>query len=138
MTEDKSRFRIKKGDIEIEYEGKSAEVTAKYEEAFKWIREVAPPKQLEKRKKVKEKKEKEKPERRGGLRRGALSREIDNLIEEGWLDDLKRVSEVHAELKRRAVSTSGQAVSTALRRRVGKTLERKKDTEGKWTYHKTD
>jgi len=141
MSENRSRFRMKKGDIEIEYEGESAEVTARYQEAFEWIKTVAvpppkpaPPKEKEK---VKEKEPEKKPDKRGGLRTAVVSKEIDKLSEEGWLDDFKKVEEVRAELERRAVRGAyRRAVDTVLRRRVGKTLERVKDTDRKWVYRK--
>lgn len=141
MSEHRSRFRMKKGDIEIEYEGESAEVTARYREAFEWIKTVAvpppklgPPKEKEK---VKEKVPEEKPDKRGGLRTAVVSKEIDKLTEEGWLDDFKKIEEVMAELEKRAVRGAYRnAVNEALKRRVGKTLERVKDTDGKWVYRK--
>jgi hypothetical protein len=46
MSEDKSRFRIKKGDTEIEFEGKSQDANARYKEAFDWVKSsvvVKPP-----------------------------------------------------------------------------------------------
>jgi len=76
---------MKKGDIEIEFEGKSAEVTARYQEAFEWIKTVVvpateprPPKEKEK---VKETEPEKKPTKRGGLRTAVVSREIDKLTE---------------------------------------------------------
>ena len=141
MSENRSRFRMKKGDIEIEYEGESAEVTARYQEAFEWIKtgvipatKPRPPKEKEK---VEGTEPEKKPDKRGGLRTAVVSKEIDKLSEEGWLDDFKKVEEVRAELERRAVRGAyRRAVDTALRRRVGKTLERVKDTNGKWAYRK--
>jgi len=45
MSEERSRFRIKKGDIEIEYEGTSKEVADFRKEAFEWIKTatITPP-----------------------------------------------------------------------------------------------
>lgn len=61
MSEEKSHFRMKKGDIEIEYEGKSSEANARYKEAFEWIKAVTisppkPPKEGLGKRKEKEKK----------------------------------------------------------------------------------
>jgi len=53
------------------------------------------------------------------------------------LDDFKKIEEVMAELEKRAVRGAYRnAVNGALTRRVGKTLERVKDTDGKWAYRK--
>ncbi len=40
MSEAKSRFKIKKGEIEIEFEGTSKEVTDRYKEAFDWVKSL--------------------------------------------------------------------------------------------------
>jgi len=135
MSEDKSRFRIKKGDIEIEYEGKSTEVSSRYREAFEWIKTLTlttskPP--------VKgEQKEKETKKKRGGPRTSVISPAIDELIEEGFFDDWKNSTQVLEELKRRTVPVSGiKPVINALNRRVPKKLDRIKDKQGRWVYRK--
>lgn len=137
MSEDKCRFRIKKGDIEIEYEGKSSEVNAQYKEAFEWIKSVttSPPKPSPKKGEPENMKGKgEKPV----VRTKGVATEVGKLIEEGWVDDYKRNTEVLKELERRAITgVYIQAVDSALRKRVGKTLERKKDEQGNWVYRKT-
>lgn len=133
MSEEKYRFRIKKGGIEIEYEGKSSEVNARYQEAFDWIKTVTisapkPPKKEELEKKKKK-------EKRPVVRTKGVATEVDKLIEEGWVDDYKRSAAVLEELERRAITgVYIQAVDSALRKRVGKTLERKKDKQGNWVY----
>jgi len=40
MSELKSRFRIRKGEIEIEYEGPAKDVNERYKEAFNWLKSV--------------------------------------------------------------------------------------------------
>lgn len=139
MSGDRSRFRIKKGDIEIEYEGKSSEVTTRYKEAFDWIKTVtiSPPKPEAKKKEPEKKKEKKKEEKRGGVRTAVVSPAINELIKEGFLDDFKREHQVLEELRRKTVPVSGiRPVRSALSRRVPKTLDRIKDKEGKWVYRK--
>lgn len=42
MSENKSKFRIRKGDTEIEFEGSSDEVNGRYREAFDWVKSVVP------------------------------------------------------------------------------------------------
>jgi len=136
MSEEKYRFRVKRGDIEIEYEGKSPEVNARFKEAFDWVKTVtvSPPKpEPKKEKELEEKKEK----KRGGARTAVISPAIDELIEEGFLDDFKRADHVLDELTRKTVPVSGiEPVILALNRRVPKVLDRVKDKEGKWVYRK--
>ena len=88
MSEDRSRFRIKKGDVEIEYEGKSTDVSSRYKEAFEWIKTLTltTPKLLIKE----EPKEKEPKKKRGGPRTGVISPAIDELIKEGFFDDWEK------------------------------------------------
>jgi len=121
-----SRFRIKKGDIEIEYEGKPTEVSLRYKEAFEWIRTLTltTPKPLIRQ----DQKGKEPKKKRGGPRTGVRSPAIDGLIKEGFFDDWKNSTQVLEELKRKNVPVSGlQPVITALNRKVPKRLERIKD-----------
>lgn len=134
MSEEKSRFRIRKGDIEIEFEGNPKEVSAKYKEAFEWVKSlpITPVEVKPSRKK----KEEEKKERRGGARSRVVSPEIDKLIEEGWFSEFRKIPDIMEELTRRAVpGVKLETITNALNRRVksGK-LDRIKDTDGKWTY----
>lgn len=136
MSENRSRFRIRKGDVEIEYEGKSKEVSMRYEEAFEWIKTqtIITPK-LEPARKLKEEKPKKK---RGGRRTGIISPAIDKLIKEGFFDNFKNSTQVLEELRRKTVPVSGiEPVITALNRKVPKKLDRIKDKEGRWVYRKT-
>jgi len=140
MSEDRSRFKIKKGDIEIEYEGKSAEVTARYKEAFEWIKTVTvtplKPEPTETRPKEKES-EKKKEEKRGGPRTGVISPAIDELIDEGFFNDFKTAAQVLEELRRKTVPVSTvMPVIMALNRRVPKKLDRIKDEQERWVYRK--
>jgi len=133
MSEHIARFRIKKGDIEIEFEGDPSEVNARYEKAFEWVKAstTSTQSQLEAIPSKGEKKE----EKRGGSRSNVISRAIDSLIEEGWFDGFKKIPEVIEELKRRTVPGAYyEAVVGALNRRVPEKLDRVKDTDGKWTY----
>ena len=134
MSEGKSRFRIKKGDIEIEFEGDPKEGSIKYKEAFEWMKSlpITPVEVKPSRKKEKEEKE----ERRGGARSWVVSPEVDRLIEEGWFSEFRKIPDVIEELTRRTVpGVKRDTVLNALNRRVksGK-LDRVKDTDGRWTY----
>lgn len=133
MSEEKSRFKIKRGDIEIEFEGNPKEVNAKYEEAFEWVKTtpVTTPTPSE----TKPPEEKKKEEKRGGARSNVVSRAIDTLIEEGYFDEFRKIPDVIEELKRRTIPGAYyDAVLGALNRRVPEKLDRVKDTDGKWTY----
>jgi hypothetical protein len=139
MSEDKARFRIKKGEIEIEYEGKTPEVTARYKEAFGWMKSVTlpTPKPEPTKKPTKEEEPQKKEERRGGARTGVISPALDELVEEGFLDDFKDSSQILAELRRKTVPVSdARPVVSALTRRVPKKLDRIRDQKGKWVYRK--
>ena len=79
---------------------------------------------------TKQSEEKKKEEKRGGARSSVVSRAIDDLINEGWLDDFRKVPEVMEELKRRNVRGAYyEAVQGALNRRVPEKLDRVKDTD---------
>jgi hypothetical protein len=139
MSEDKSRFKIKKGEIEIEYEGKSEEVNARYKYAIDWIKGVpiSPTKHASSKEKPEGKVSEEKPEKRGGTRSNIVSKAIDDLVTEGWFNTARKVSDVVAELKRRTVPGAKiKTVDSSLKRRVPKTLDRIRDSDNKWTYIK--
>jgi len=138
MSENRSRFRIKKGDLEVEYEGNSAEVGERYREVFEWIKttKIAPPERKLPREKRKEK-EGEKEEKRGGRRTAVISPSIDKLIEEGFFDDFKNSTQVLEELRRKTVPVSNvMPVTMALNRRIPKKLDRIKDEQGRWVYRR--
>ena len=137
MSENKSRFRIKKGDIEIEFEGTSSEVAPKFENVLEWIK-TAPVRQTgEETVVTAEIQKQEKPQKRGGARTGVIAPAIDELVKEGFLTDFKTASQVLEELRRKTVPVSDVArVIMAMNRRVPKTLERIKDNQGRWVYRK--
>jgi hypothetical protein len=136
ISENRSHFKIKKGDIEIEYEGKSDEVTSKFSEIFEWIKTAPTTSPPSKEPVIPQEPEKEKP-RRGGPRTGVISPAIDGLIKEGFLNDFKNASLVHEELRRKTVPVSGiKPVSNALNRKVPKILDRIKDEQDRWVYRK--
>ena len=146
MSEERSHFRIKKGEIEIEFAGESSEVAERYNEALEWIRTVSetPQRKKPETKKIEpieeEQKMTEEPEKsaekRGGRRSSVVSKEIDKMIEGDWFDEFRVPAEVKKELERLRIPASGSAVRNALYRRVGKTLDRIKDPEKGWIYRK--
>jgi len=135
MSEERSRFKIKKGDVEVEYEGKSSDVDKRYEEAFIWVSSAAttsPPVLQEGQKAGMDL---GKTDRRGGARSNVVSKAVDKLIEEHWIGKSKKIPDIVAELQRRAVPGVVEInVYNALNRRVGKTLDRIKDNDGQWVY----
>jgi hypothetical protein len=119
MSEERSHFKIKKGDIEIEYSGMPKDVDSKYKEAFNWVKSAtvttsAPPKAPP----TGRPKELGKTGR-GGRRSPIVSRAIDQVISDGFLNESKTESEVYTELERRAVrGITKLNVSQALERRA--------------------
>jgi hypothetical protein len=139
MSEERSYFKMKKGDIEIEYEGTSSEVSSKFSEIFEWLKTAPvtplPPKPREGV--LPKPVEDERRERRGGARSAVISPAIDGLVEEGFLDAFKNANQVYEELKRKTVPVSGvEPVIGALNRRIPETLDRIKDDQGRWVYRK--
>lgn len=133
LSEEKSRFRIKKGDIEIEFEGNSREINARYEEAFEWVKTATVATTTSTETKMPDERKKE--EKRGGSRSSIVSRAIDKLIEDGWFEEFRKVPAVVEELKRRNVpGASYKTVQNALNRRIPVKLDRVKDTDARWTY----
>jgi len=134
MSENRSHFKIKKGDTEIEYEGTQAEVNARYKEALEWVkgeRVILMESKVPKKKKVKTKQTKKQRQATG------IPAEVDKLIDEGVLDDYKRPTHILKELEKKAVyGATIKLVDGALRKRVTKTLERKKDEQGNWVYRR--
>jgi hypothetical protein len=140
MSEDRSRFSIKKGDIEITYEGTSKDANARYTEAFEWIRKATVTEEnggskerSRKRRKQDKKIDETKPEKHTeGVASG-----IDKLIAEGWFDTDRKNSDVLEELKRGgATGLYIQAVDIALKRRLKSTLDRHQDESENWLYYK--
>ncbi len=69
-------------------------------------------------------------------RKPGISNTIDALIREGWLDTCRTAAEVAEALQNRGVSNATKAmVDTTLKRRVGKTLERSRNT-AEWVYRR--
>lgn len=129
MSEGKSRFRIKNGEIEIEYEGSSRDVNERFSEVFEWVRSV-PRKRIEK-KKVEEKIEEKKEEKRGGPRKSIYPSEIQRLKEENFFGTKKSLDDVIKELESRGMPTRGKrsAIRNALIRDTRKKDSRLKGTK---------
>lgn len=143
MSGDTSRFKMKKGDIEIEYEGSSEDVKGKFSEIFEWLKEASSistpqltPSKTNETVTINASEVKTgKQDKRGGSRSSVISPAVDKLVDQGFLDSFKTPEVIYAELKRQNVVASLGAVVEALKRRVPKTLDRIQD-EGKWVYRK--
>lgn len=114
------RFRIKSGEIEIEYEGEDSK--EKYEAAFDWVRQnpapVAPARPPSGAPAA-DGEEKKKEDRRGGQRSAVISPAIDKLLESGWFGEHRKNSDIVQELKNRGTpGVSDDNVNAACMRRV--------------------
>jgi len=108
MSEAKSRFRIKNGEIEIEYEGLVKDVNDRYKEALDWLRSIP---FGEGRGKT-GKQEREPEERKKGTRGPEIwSPAIDNLIKEGFfkLPNRRDNKAVMKALEDKALPVRGKA-----------------------------
>jgi len=126
MSEAKSRFRIRKGEIEVEYEGLVKDVNERYKEALEWLKSI--PKTVEEKKIRHEKEGKvEEKEKRGGARKSLYSPKIDELISEGFfkLPDKKRRGDVVKALQEKGLPVTGKekVILNALKRRLDTTLK---------------
>jgi hypothetical protein len=141
MAENKHYFRIKKGDVEIEYSGEPEEVNERYKEALEWVETsiiVTSPSTTA------TSKERQKVTAlgpgRGGARSPIVSKGLDKIIAEGFLDKAKKTSEVHAELERKAVpGVTPFNVSEALKRKARQgVLDRIKGAGREYSYIKKE
>ena len=141
MSENRSHFRIKKGEIEIEYSGKPEEVNERYKEALGWIeRSIATPTPIVGKPAGNKSKEPGAGSGRGGQRSPIVSKGIDKIISEGFLDKAKTTSEVLEELGRKAVpGITIFNVSEALKRKSRKgTLDRIRGAGTEYSYIKKE
>jgi hypothetical protein len=135
MSEVKSRFKIKNGEIEIEYEGLVKDVNERYKEALDWLKSL--PKVMEEKKIRHEKEGEEKEEKRGGARKSIFSPKVDELINEGFLKlpNKRKIEDVVKALQERGLPVTGKedAILNALKRRLGKNLKGTK-TGDEWYF----
>ena len=118
MAEVKGRFRIKNGEIEIEYEGPIKEVNQRFEKVLGLVvsrKEKKPEAETEE-------KGGEKKSKRGGRRKPIYAPKIRDLIDEGFFKPKKSLDEVIKKLESLGVPTRGKRVSVrnALIREAGK------------------
>lgn len=137
MSEIKNRFRVRNGEIEIEYEGSLKEVNERYAKALEWL--ASQPKARALKKKVSGEEEEEE-DRRGGLRKPIYGKKIDELESAGFFKERKSLDEVIKGLLTKNVPTKGSkarnAILMSLRRRVAQKNAKLKGTteEDKWYF----
>jgi hypothetical protein len=125
MAEVKSRFRIRNGEIEIEYEGSPKDVNERYRNVLDWV--------ISRKKKPlteAEKEEAEKKSKRGGVRKAIYPKEIQALIEKDFFKPKKSLDDVIKKFESMGVPARGKkvAIRNALIRET-----RKKDSKLKAT-----
>lgn len=133
MSEGKSRFKIKKGDVEIEFEGDPKEVSEKYQHVFEWIKSlpiVTP--------EVRPVEEERKEEKRGGPRRAIWSPAISELIGEGFfaLPNKRGTRDVMKGLHDKGLPVTGKEaqIVTALKRKLRKGELKGTKVEKEWYF----
>jgi len=128
LSEAKSRFRVKNGEVEIEYEGPLKEVNEHYKKALEWL--VSGKTKGIKKGEAKEKKGEVKRDKRGGRRKPIYPKEIQKLKKEKFFDTKKTLDDVIKVLESKGAPTRGKkvAIRNALIRDT-----RKKDSKLKTT-----
>lgn len=112
MAESKTHFKIKKGQIEIEYEGSASEVNKRYDKAFDWVSSLKIDENLGESKEIQEspdnKKGEGKKSGRGGSRQTIYPPEIEKLVKDTFFKPKKTVDEVIAKFESSNVVTRGK------------------------------
>jgi len=131
LSEVKNRFRIKNGEIEIEYEGPLKEVNERYGDALKWL--TSQPTKTTPTKKEETEKEK-KEDKRGGARKAIYPPEIEKLKKVNFFKPKKSLDEVIKKFESLSVPTRGKrnAILTALKadtRKKGSNLKGTKEDD---------
>lgn len=137
MSEAKSRFKIRNGDIELEYEGPVEDVRARYKEAFDWLKTTSS--EVVGKKPEHVSKENQTDEKRKGTRGPEIwSPAIDDLIKEGFfrLPNRRQNPDVVKALADKALPVKGKAdvIRQTLTRKVKKgDLKGTRGSEG-WSF----
>jgi hypothetical protein len=138
MSEERSHFKIKKGDIEIEYSGMQKDVDSKYKEAFDWVKSATVTTTTPSPKEPPGKQKEPGKPGRGGRRSPIISNAIDQMVSDGELDKAKTTSQVLEYLTTKAVpGVTFHNVDEALRRKARKgVLDRIKGAGEEYSYIK--
>jgi hypothetical protein len=137
MSEGRSYFKIKKGDIEIEYSGLPKDVDSKYKEAFDWVKTAIITTSVTPRGPTAGPKQPRKPGR-GGHRSPIISNAIDRMISDGEFDKAKTTSQALDYLVTKAVpGVTNFNVDEALKRKTRQgILDRIKGAGEEYSYIK--
>jgi len=131
LSEIKNRFRVRNGEVEIEYEGPLNEVNKRYDKALEWLTSQ-PAKEAGSKKEVSSGKEKE--DKRGGPRKAIYPPEIEKLKKDNFFKPKKSLDEVIKKFEDLIVPTKGKrnAILLALKadtRKKGSTLKGTKEDD---------
>jgi hypothetical protein len=143
LAESKNHFKIRNGDVEIEYEGPLTEVNKRFDKAYEWATN-SPPKATHKEKIEKEEQsedtdaKKEKKDKRGGIRKPIFAPTIQRLIEEGFFKEKRSVDDVIKKFEEKGLPVRGKknAILTSLRYETSKRDSKLKSTktENDWYF----
>ena len=141
---EKTRFKIKYGEIEIELEGEAEKILSYYEKVFEWISTQQKPPVTKTLSKVdkKIKQDKKEPQRVStGPKKPKWSPIIDTLVTEGFfkLPNRRNLNDVLTEFGRRGLPSSGKSARDGARtalvnRTKSGVLQRAKDETNAWSY----
>ncbi len=136
MAESKSKFRIKNGDVEIEYEGPVKDVHERYQEAFGWLKS-SPRKEI-KKSPLESEKRRVLEKKKGSRRPEIWSPAVADLIKENFfkLPNRRDLSAVSKKLADKALPVQGKdrVIKQTLTRKIRNgELKGTKGPEG-WTF----
>ena len=120
LSEMKNRFRVRNGEMEIEYEGSLNEVNKRYDKALEWLtsEQITSTKQKGKDQNASVAKK----DKRGGARKPIYGEKIDELVDEGFFSKRKSLDEVIKGLVPKNVPTrdakARNAILSNLRRKI--------------------
>jgi hypothetical protein len=139
LAESKNHFKIRNGEIEIEYEGPLTEVNKRFDQTYLWATsaKTAPPNKT-KEKEIDESLGEKKKSNRGGHRKEIYPPYIKKLKEQNFFTPKKSIDEVEKKLKDLGAPTVGKrtAICNALMNDTRKENSKLHATkEGKiWSY----
>jgi len=135
LSEVKNRFRVRNGEIEIEYEGPLNEVNKRYDKALSLLASQPIKATILKKK---ESGQAERGDKRGGARKAIYPPEIEKLKKANFFKPKKSLDEVIAKFEEMVVPTRGKrnAILTALKadtRKKGSNLKGTKEDDS-WYF----
>lgn len=130
LSENRNRFRVRSGEIEIEYEGPLNEVNKRFEEAKAWLATQPTTTSVKKKDSLASGKE----DKRGGVRKAIFPPEIEKLKQANFFKPKKSLDEVIEKFESMVVPTRGKrnAILMALKadtRKKGSALKGTKEDD---------